>query len=218
MRHDHGMTGDVIVFIGDSITDCDRRMDRAGLGYGYVDMVARDLRDRGDQSTVVNTGVAGNRVAQLQQRWQNDALDHHPAVLSSYIGVNDTLQAFFEGRPTPPDVFEERYTDILDRTVAAGIARLILIEPFFLDTELPSVRWGEGYAFIHEDLAPKQGIVRDLAQRYGAAFIPLQSIVDDAAAERGPTVVAADGVHPTPLGHRLIADAWLAAYATLRPA
>jgi phospholipase/lecithinase/hemolysin len=41
---------------------------------------------------------------------------------------------------------------------------------------------------------------------------PLQSLVSELAAQRGPTTVAADGVHPTPLGHRLVADARLAAY------
>jgi lysophospholipase L1-like esterase len=205
----------VIVFAGDSITDCDRRTDRAGLGYGYVNEVARALRRRGDQSTVVNAGIAGNRVAHLQQRWQTDVLDHHPSILSVYIGVNDTLAAFFAGRPTSPDVFEQRYVDLLDRAVAAGVARRVLVEPFYVDTEIPSIRWGEGAAFIHEDLAAKRAIVRDLAARYGAAFVPLQSIVGELAAQRGPTMVATDGVHPTPLGHRLIAEAWLAAYDSL---
>jgi lysophospholipase L1-like esterase len=201
-----------ILFTGDSITDCDRRADPLGLGYGYVDMVARQLRVRGDQSTVVNTGVAGNRVGHLVARWQTDVLDHAPSVLSVAIGVNDTLLSFFEGRPTPYGLFEESYVDILDRSRAAGTATMVLVEPFFVDAELPSIRWGEGYRFIHEDLAPRQALVRDLAQRYGAAFVPVQSIVDEIAVTRGPTMVAADGVHPTPLGHRAIADAWLAAY------
>jgi phospholipase/lecithinase/hemolysin len=59
--------------------------------------------------------------------------------------------------------------------------------------------------------------VRELAGRYGAAFVPLQSLVDELAAQRGATMVAADGVHPTPLGHRLIADAWLAAVDSEAP-
>jgi lysophospholipase L1-like esterase len=202
----------VIVFTGDSITDCDRRADPAGLGYGYVDMVARDLAERGDPSTVVNTGIAGNRVADLVDRWQVDAVDHSPELLSVYVGVNDTLASFFRGRPTPLPVFEEQYTDILDRSVAAGVRRLILIEPFFVDSDLPSVRWGEGYSFIHEDLAPRRAVVRSLAERYHAALVPLQSLVDTVVASRGATMVAADGVHPTPLGHRLIADSWLSAF------
>jgi len=52
----------VIVFAGDSITDSDRRTDRLGLGYGYVNLVAAALRDHGQHSTVVNAGVAGDRV------------------------------------------------------------------------------------------------------------------------------------------------------------
>jgi acyl-CoA thioesterase I len=204
-----------IVFAGDSITDSDRRTDRAGLGYGYVDLVARELRTHGDQSTVVNAGIAGNRVGHLQQRWQTDVLDHRPATLSIYIGVNDTLAAFFEGRPTTRQAFEECYTDLLDRAVGGGVGRLVLVEPFFVDTEIPSVRWGEGAAFIHDDLASKRGIVRELAARYGAAFVALQALVDELAAQRGPTMVAADGVHPTPLGSRLIAGAWLSAYTAL---
>lgn len=207
----------MIVFAGDSITDCDRRTDQAGLGYGYVAGVGRALRARGDQSTVVNAGVAGDRVVHLQQRWQSDVLGLRPSVLSIYIGVNDTLAAFFEGRPTQADVFEQRYTDLLDRAVAAGVGRLVLVEPFFVDTDIPSVRWGEGVAFSHDDLPPKRAIVHRLAARYGAAFVALQSIVESLAAQRGPTTVAADGVHPTPLGHRLIADAWLAAYDSASP-
>ena len=202
-------SGDVIVCTGDSITDSDHRLDRRGLGYGYVDLVARAL---GERATVVNAGIAGNRVAHLQARWQTDVLDHRPTVLSVYIGINDTLASFFEGRPTPVRVFEQHYADLLDRALGAGVGRLILVEPFFVDTELPSVRWGEGAQYIHEDLAPKQAVVRDLAARYGAGLVPLQSIMDSAGADRGPTMVAADGVHPTPLGAALIADAWLAAF------
>ena len=152
-----------IVFIGDSITDCDRRTDPLGLGSGYVDIVARTLRERGDLSTVVNTGIAGDRVAHLQERWQADALDHKPSVLSIYVGVNDTLTTFFAGRPTPPDVFEERYTDLLDRTVAAGPPKLVIVEPFFVGSEAEWVHWREGNAFVYEDLALKRPIVRRLA-------------------------------------------------------
>lgn len=205
----------VIVFAGDSITDSDRRTDRLGLGYGYVNLVAAELRARDQHSTVVNAGIAGDRVEHLQGRWQADVLDHRPSALSIYIGVNDTLAAFFAGRPTPPEVFAERYTDLLDRAVGTGVSRLVLVEPFFVDTAIPSIRWGEGAAFIHEDLAPRRAVVRTLADRYDAAFVPLQALVDTLAAQRGATMVAADGVHPTPLGHRLIADAWLAAFDAL---
>jgi lysophospholipase L1-like esterase len=204
-----------IVFIGDSITDCDRRTDPLGLGSGYVDIVARTLRERGDLSTVVNTGIAGDRVAHLRERWQTDALDHKPSVLSIYIGVNDTLVTFFAGRPTPPDLFEEHYADVLERTAAAGPPKLVIVEPFFVGSGADWVHWREGNAFVYEDLALKRPIVRRLAERYGAAYVPLQAAFEEAVAERGATVVSADGVHPSPFGHQLIARLWLEAYAPL---
>jgi lysophospholipase L1-like esterase len=204
-----------IVCIGDSITDCDRRSDPCGLGGGYVDFIAAALRERGDDTTIVNTGVSGDRVEHLQERWQSDALDHRPTVLSIYIGVNDTLVTFFQGRPTPPEEFERRYTDILDRTAAAGITKLIIVEPFYVDCLWDAMHWHEGNAFMHEDLGLKRPIVRRLAERYGAAFVPLQSAVDEAVKERGPAVVASDGVHPSAFGSALIARLWLSAYDSL---
>jgi acyl-CoA thioesterase I len=206
---------ETIVFIGDSITDCDRRTDPLGLGGGYVDMIARALRHRGDTSTIVNTGISGDRVEHLQARWQQDALDHRPTVLSIYIGVNDTLVAFFQGRPTPPELFEQRYVDILERTAAAGMPKLVIVDPFYVPATQDKAPWFEGNAFAREDLDSKRPIVRALATRYGAAFVPLQDVMDAAVAERGPAVIAPDGVHPSSHGDRLIARRWLEAYDTL---
>jgi lysophospholipase L1-like esterase len=65
------------------------------------------------------------------------------------------------------------------------------------------------------DLDPKRAIVADLAGRYGAAFVALHSILTLAAEVQGAAALAADGVHPTPLGARLIADAWQATARSL---
>ena len=204
--------GATIVFIGDSITDCDRQTDPLALGSGYVDMVARTLRSRGVDTPIVNTGIAGDRVEHLRHRWQVDALDHAPALLSVFIGVNDTLGTFFQGRPTPLHQFEQGYVDLLDRAVAAGVPRLIVVEPFFVGSDDDTVRWREGNEFIHEDLAPRRAVVRALADRYGATFVALQEPMMEAVAARGRPVVAPDGIHPSPVGHQLIADRWLAAH------
>ena len=48
-------------------------------------------------------------------------------------------------------------------------------------------------------------------------FVPLQRIFDDACRIQPPAYWLADGVHPTPAGHQLIANEWLRAFASLRP-
>lgn len=199
-----------LVFAGDSITDCDSVADPVGLGGGYVALLAEMLRERGEERAVVNAGVSGDRVADLVGRW-DEVLAAGPDVLTVYIGVNDTLTAFSSGRPTPREVFADRYAELLDR--AAAVPRLVVVEPFLVECTEEWVPWRNGYAFARADLDAKRQVVRELADRHDATVLPLQRILDDVAAERGPGVVAPDGVHPSAWGHLLIARHWLDAYS-----
>lgn len=205
-----------ILFIGDSITDCRRDLDRRGLGDGYVDIVADELAARGEDVVVLNRGVSGDRVAHLRERWQRDVLDEHPDVLTVFVGVNDTLVTFYEGRPTRREDFERDLDDVLRQAVDGGIRRIVVVDPFILAVPGDQFRWGEGTAFTREDLDLKRPVVAALAARYGATFVPLQEAMSAAAAERSPVIMAGDGVHPSPVGHRLLARLWLQAYDELR--
>lgn len=194
-----------LLFIGDSITDAGRRDDPAGLGHGWVRMVAADLVQQGDDRPIVNTGVGGDRVRDLRARWKRDALDHDPEVLTVYVGINDTWRRYDADDPTPADDFEADYRHILQRAHDTGAPRLILVEPFVAPVTSEQRRWGE------EDLDAKAAVVRRLASEFGAAFVPLGRVMADAAEQYGARAVAEDGVHPTELGATLIAGAWLAA-------
>jgi acyl-CoA thioesterase-1 len=204
-----------IVFIGDSITDAEHTHDLRHLGHGYVDMVCDAFAARGADVEIVNNGIPGNRVAHLRERWQADVLVLRPDVLTVYIGINDTLATFYQGRPTPAADFERDLDDILTRAVAAGIPKIIVIDPFFVGDAPWAANWKDGSEFVRADLDTKRPAVRALAARHGAAFIPLQDRVAVAVAERGGAIVAPDGVHPSSFGHRLIARLWLETYDAL---
>ncbi len=199
-----------IVFIGDSITDAGRREDPEGLGHGYVRLVADELANRGDERAIVNTGISGDRAVDLRARWEVDALDHEPELLSIYVGINDTWRRYDAGRPTSADEFAATYWTLLDDAQERLAPRMILLEPFVVPVTSEQHRWAE------EDLDAKRAVVADLASQFGAAFVPLQSLLTDAAAQNGgAAAIAADGVHPTELGSRLIAGAWLGAEGSL---
>ena len=193
-----------LLFTGDSITDAGRRTDAEQLGHGYVRVLAARLAAAGDPRPVLNTGISGNRVVDLQARWSDDVLAHEPETLSIYIGINDVWRRYDAGDPTRAADFEAGYRELLTRTLAASTPRLVLVEPFVTPVTVEQTHW-------HEDLDPKRAIVAELAREFGAAFVPLHAILTAAAAEHGAAAIAADGVHPTPLGHELIADAWQAA-------
>ncbi len=190
------MTGPIL-FIGDSVTDCGRREDAPDfLGDGYVRMIAERMPER----RVINVGTSGNRVVDLRDRWRIDVVDQKPEILSVYIGINDTWRRYDANDPTSAASFETDYRACL--ADLGGASRLILVEPFVLPVNDEQEHW-------HEDLDDKRAVVSRLANEFGAGFVPLQSLLAAAAEDHGAAALAQDGVHPTELGHRMIADAWL---------
>ena len=191
------MTPSPILFIGDSVTDCGRRDDAPEfLGDGYVRLIAAKLPGR----QIINAGISGNRAIDLRDRWHVDVVEQKPAILSVYVGINDTWRRYDENDPTSAATFESNYRACL--ADVGGADTLILIEPFVLPVN-------EGQEHWNEDLDEKRAVVARLAAEFGAGFVPLQTLLAAAAEDHGATSLAADGVHPTALGHRMIADAWL---------
>ena len=190
------MTGPIL-FIGDSVTDCGRRDDPPDyLGDGYVRLIAERLPDR----RAINVGISGNRVVNLRDRWHIDVVEQKPEILSVYIGINDTWRRYDDHDRTTTESFEADYRACL--ADLGGASALILVEPFVLPVTEEQEIW-------HEDLDGKRAVVARLAAEFGAGFVPLQSILAAAAEDHGAATLAPDGVHPTELGHRMIADAWL---------
>lgn len=205
---------DVVLFQGDSITDCGRSRDLAaanhpdGLGRGYAFIAGGLLRARnpGLGLQVLNRGVGGDRVTDLLKRWDDDCLKLKPDVLSLLLGVNDWCK---HHRPEVEGVetrmFERLYRELLEKTrKALPKVRLVLAEPFVLpfDWVLPTWR---------EDLAVRQEMVRRMAKDFDAVFVAYQSAFDAGCREIAATYWSADGVHPSHAGHSLMARTWLAA-------
>jgi len=191
-----------IVFIGDSITDADRLSTPDGLGTGYVRLVAEALAATG--TPILNRGVSGDRVVDLERRWEADVVAHRPALLSVFVGINDTWRRYDSDDPTSAKDFAIRYRHVLGRALDAGVERLVLVEPFLLPVTVEQETW-------RDDLEPKQEVVAELAREFGAPLVPLQSLMTAAARDQGAVALAGDGIHPSAAGSRTIADAWLAA-------
>ncbi|MFE6158409.1 SGNH/GDSL hydrolase family protein [Streptomyces sp. NPDC056486] len=209
--------GSTVMFTGDSITDCQRLASEDGLGFGFPLRVAGEwgLRHPDRPVTWLNTGIGGNKVMDLEARWQTDVLDARPDVVTILVGVNDmgwhTLDP--EGYVIPVEEFEAGYDRLLAPLAEAG-TELILMEPFLLPIHGVVEA---GAALIGEeerkewrtDLDPKIQAVRKLAREYGAQLLAADDMFAELAAKAGPEYWATDGVHPTPAGHAALAEAWL---------
>lgn len=194
-----------LIFIGDSVTDTGRDRDnKLSLGTGYVQKVAQQLKVSypNHRYECINKGINGNRVIDLQERWQEDCLDYNPELLSILIGVNDVWRRYDSNDPTSVHAFERVYRDILSQAKAKTKAKIIILEPFLLHTPKDRIAW-------RDDLDPKRAVVKKLAEEFKAVFIPFDKIMTDEAIKKSPEYWAADGVHPTDAGHGLIAKVWI---------
>ncbi|MFD2700416.1 SGNH/GDSL hydrolase family protein [Paenibacillus shunpengii] len=194
-----------VLFIGDSITDCGRNYDNVGdLGRGYAMMVAAELNFRYPEKQIqfMNRGINGNRVTDLEQRWEQDCLAHNPTWVSIYIGINDTWRWYDSKAETSADEFYRTYRELLVRTKEHTNANIVIIEPFVLPVPEDRKGW-------RVDLDPKIHAIRELAREFGTYYVPLDGLFAQASTKAEPAYWAGDGVHPTDAGHALIARAWL---------
>lgn len=193
-----------VLFQGDSITDVGRnRDDFKDLGNGYPNIIAEHYQAAASNPPIewLNRGISGHRVVDLQERWQEECIDLKPDILSILIGINDVWRRYDSNDPTSVQAFEAGYRDLLRRFRAVSKAKIILIEPFLLHVSEERRRW-------REDLNPKRLVVAKLAEEFDALYIPMDGVFEQATKTKAPAYWAADGVHPTQAGHRLIADTW----------
>ncbi len=186
----------LILFQGDSITDCGRYWDDPdNLGDGYVRLLTTMLPDKypKHEFKFINRGVSGDRVRDLVCRWDKDCIILQPDWLSILVGINDTLI-------TPIRQFEEEYRMLLRRTTNELNSRIILCEPFLIL---------EGNNSYREDLNPKIEVVHKLAEEYNTVLVPLDKIFHEDCSLKTPEYWAPDGVHPSHEGHALIAKSWI---------
>lgn len=205
--------GSVILFQGDSITDAGRDRKTQGnandgrmLGRGYphaiaggllADHPALDLK-------IYNRGISGNKVPDLDARWQEDCLDLKPAILSILIGVNDIWHKLNGRYDGTPEIYRDGYLALLERTKEAlPDVTLVICEPFVL--RCGAVLKGDWFP----EFETRRAFAEEVAREAGTIWVPFQQKFDEAvAAGTKPEYWARDGVHPSVAGHALMAKTW----------
>lgn len=204
--------GDVVLFQGDSITDAgrDRRRednanDARAMGNGYALLAGAHLLAQYPTADlkVYNRGISGHKVFQLAERWDKDCIALKPDIVSILIGVNDIWHKLNGQYDGTIEIYQKDYHALLERTrhELPGV-KLVICEPFVLRCGAVNDRWFpefDGY----------RAAARQVATDFDAAFVPFQSMFDEAVKTTDPAYWAADGVHPTIAGASLMAQTWL---------
>ena len=200
-----------ILFQGDSVTDAGRdRSNPADLGEGYPKFASAMIQDSypDDDFEFVDLGISGNRTEHLVARLESDFIEIQPDIVSIMIGINDVWHHYSHAIETTDEQFEENYRTVLDALKSRTNARILMIQPFLLETVDPAKQ------VLCEELARKQAIIKRLADEYADAYLPLDEILHQEV-DAEPAEYSRDGVHPTPDGACRIGEAYLGAIAPL---
>lgn len=203
--------GSKILFIGDSISDFDRKRPVGeGLfnawGTSYVADVGALLGCMYPEMhyRVVNMGISGNQARDLEARWQTDVMDQHPDWVSVLIGINDVWRQFdspeMKEEHVSPEDYEACYERLITRTLP-HVKGMVMMTPYFMEPN----RQDPMRARMDEYGA----IVKKLADKYHLIFVDLQTGWDKLFRHMHPCSIAWDRIHPNQTGHMYIAKQFL---------
>lgn len=203
--------GSKLLFIGDSVTDCGRAQPigegmNDALGRGYVALANSLLQTVYPERRirVINMGTSGHTVRDLAARWQRDVLALSPDYLSVCIGINDVWRQF--DSPLRPELhvaldhYETFYREIL-QSVRPRLKGLFLLTPFYIEDNTQDA--------MRARMDEYGAVVRKLAAEFDAVFVDTQAAFNAALQHSHSANLAWDRVHPNPVGHMILAHAFL---------
>ncbi len=189
-----------IVFIGDSITDCEcDRTDENSLGNGFVKILSDKLRPIYPDMDIqlINKGISGNEVCDVLARVNKDLIDLKPDTAVVMIGINNVLHQYKYGKQLDLKQFERDFTELLGKIKEAGIT-LIVLEPFLM----PAPDKLRMRPLFNKELEIIHRVAVDIADE----FVAYDEMFNGLSESIRYTEYSMDGVHPTHRGSRLIAD------------
>ena len=219
--------GKRVVFIGDSITDgnwgniynykrtsAERSQTDMNhiYGHSYVMLIASDWQSAhpGSGYRFFNRGFSGHKLSDLAARWQEDVLDLRPDILSVLVGTNDIHAWLDDGGGEDFDfaAWKASYAGLLRQVRDQNPSvKLVLCTPFV--ARQGSLAKSPTYDARERLTRRMATVVRELCKEYDAVCVPFDTMFEKLIGKQPePSFWIWDGIHPTPAGHRRMADLW----------
>lgn len=190
------------LFLGDSITDAGHlwEADPRMLGDGFIRKISESTAF--SSAHLVNRGQDGFTSAALLRlvRRMTD-LDTFTTI-TVLIGVNDLPVAFYTDPTWIRTTFAPSVQALFELLTSAGSKKLLIMEPFLF---MPP----DSHSHLLPLLLQEQQILQAYAAACDAVYIPLQEALQAAIDRLGTAAVTTDGIHLTPAGNQILADAWI---------
>lgn len=194
-----------VLFLGDSISDPKFNFQFAHKIKGrniYALQLKKKFKKYSKDIKVDIKGIASNRTYHIYDRLTKDCIDLKPDVIIMLIGVNDAWEHYVpEDYPPLLRPIEPHFREIHRRLkTELPNTQVLYLMPFMIDAveeKLP----------FHKKLDEIRELLKTIALEYGALVLDLQAAFNEAQKTIAPKELAIDGIHPTNLGHKVMADA-----------
>ena len=163
--------------------------------------VAKELNKKYKNLEFFYKGVASDRTYHVYDRLTKDCISLNPDIIIMLIGVNDAWENYVpEQYPPLLRTMQPHMKEIYRRLNCEldGVQLLVLL-PFMIDS-MPEKKP------FHKVLNEYREILADMAAENNAQIVDLQQMFNIAQTKVSPSKLAVDGIHPTNLGHKLIAE------------
>lgn len=193
-----------ILFLGDSITDCDHSFDPEDLGHGYVRMIAEYFSAQSSDVHIHNRGMDGLTVNALKRLWNLCCSNIKPDFITILIGINDIAVMKNTGKDPKLALleFESQYNALIHQIKSQSDCPILLMEPFIFPYPAMFTSW-------ESDVKAMNRIIQRIAIQHNLAFLPLWNALSDVASITGYDAVTLDGIHLTNTGHQILANLWM---------
>jgi lysophospholipase L1-like esterase len=167
-----------------------------------------------NELTFYNKGVSGDRSVDMYARIKRDFINIRPDYASILIGVNDV---WHEISDNPNGVDDAKYYRVYRDFIAEALdalpdCKIMILEPFVLKASGTEAH----YEYFRDEVEKRAASARRIAEQFNLSFIPLQKRFDELTRLAPPSFWLADGVHPTPAGHEIIAEAVVEAFNKIK--
>jgi len=206
-----------LLLIGDSITDAGRRGTARPMGVGYARLLQglQAAREPDKPVRMLNKGIGGDTIIDIESRWERDALRHRPDWLLLYTGINDLNSRYGRRITVTPDIYRAGLARCLESARAARPdLGLVVVGPFLLSRDDLA---GSYRHIVLQELPAYIDAAAAVARGLDARFVDLQAAMRPLMDRLGNRALGgnlgADTVHPSELGCLAIAEAVYAALA-----
>ena len=220
-----------ILFLGDSITDCDHCFTKDNLGTGYVKYMAEALSnlprhsanpvshqspkqssaDSNNVFSLINNGVDGFTLPRICHKWQRMWNGQCFDTVFLLGGINDIGDIMAHG--DTEDIADSVLADALDAfdtllrgLIVSGCHRIVVIEPFLFSVPDELLTWRPRLSTLCQLLRTRTAQIQSAFPSASLSCLSVQERFDAAAASDGVQRMTTDGVHLTEQGHRMLAE------------